>query len=388
MAPSRLLVAAAAAPWRPLRVAAAGADLARSTGVRYAWQRWREEGRRARLGTEPQEAAYRRIWSEAAAALGAELREPEPGRFEVSAGAVTVRLERRRVPIDPDAALSAAFDKPRHYALLRAAGVPVPEHLEYGPATFSRAEEFRAARGQPCVVKPARDTGGGSGVTTGVRSQEDLARATLRAARGTAELLVEPGCPGEVYRVLVLDGEILDVIRRRPPRVIGNGRDTVAELIRSENRRRMAADPLERARLLKVDLDSVIALRDQGLRLSSVPAAGQVVIVKRVTNQNAARDNETVRGPLAEALREELLAAVAATGLRLAGVDVVTPDLTRPLAEAGGAVIEVNGDPALRHHYAVADPGRATRVAIPVLRRALEDAGWREAARRSTPSRS
>jgi cyanophycin synthetase len=92
------------------------------------------------------------------------------------------------------------------------------------------------------------------------------------------------------------------------------------------------------------------------------------VVVKAVTNQNRIEDNETVPlDELAPRLVAEGASAAAAVGLRLAGVDVVTPDLGRPLAEAGGRVIEVNGMPGLNHHYNVADPARAVPVAVPIL---------------------
>jgi D-alanine-D-alanine ligase-like ATP-grasp enzyme len=56
-------------------------------------------------------------------------------------------------------------------------------------------------------------------------------------------------------------------------------------------------------------------------------------------------------------------------------VDVVTPDIGRPLAEAGGTIIEVNGTPGFQYHYQVADRAGATRVAIPILERVLETVG-------------
>jgi cyanophycin synthetase len=68
----------------------------------------------------------------------------------------------------------------------------------------------------------------------------------------------------------------------------------------------------------------------------------------------------------------QISAAVAATGLRLAGADLITTDPTLPLEHTGGAVVEVNGNPGLHHHYQVADPDHATRVCVPVLRRALQ----------------
>ena len=77
----------------------------------------------------------------------------------------------------------------------------------------------------------------------------------------------------------------------------------------------------------------------------------------------------------AQEVIDECAEAVRAVGLRLAGVDVVTPDIGRHLAEAGGTIIEVNGTPRFQYHYQVADPAGATRIAIPILGRVLETVG-------------
>jgi cyanophycin synthetase len=100
------------------------------------------------------------------------------------------------------------------------------------------------------------------------------------------------------------------------------------------------------------------------------------VAVKGSRSQGGARDTETV--PLAEVSQEvvaEAAGAAKSLGLRLAGVDLITPDVGRPLAAAGGAVIEVNGTPGLHYHYLVRDPGSADRVAIPILERMLAERG-------------
>jgi D-alanine-D-alanine ligase-like ATP-grasp enzyme len=82
-------------------------------------------------------------------------------------------------------------------------------------------------------------------------------------------------------------------------------------------------------------------------------------------------DNETFSGELEPELIAEARSAQNAVGLRLSGVDVITTDPTRPLADTGGVITEVNGTPGLHHHYLVADPEGATRVAIPILERLL-----------------
>ena len=89
--------------------------------------------------------------------------------------------------------------------------------------------------------------------------------------------------------------------------------------------------------------------------------------MKSATNTSGGRMCVPVTEPAAREVVEQVRAAAAAVGVRLAGVDVVAPDIGRSLAASDGVVLEVNPIPGLQHHYNVADPEAATKVAIPVL---------------------
>jgi D-alanine-D-alanine ligase-like ATP-grasp enzyme len=102
-----------------------------------------------------------------------------------------------------------------------------------------------------------------------------------------------------------------------------------------------------------------------------VPEAGTEVRVKNVTNQNRFEDNETALDSISDELAAEAVAAASVAELRLAGVDLVTQDARRALANTEGAVIDVNPHPGLWHHYHVRDPSAATDVAAEILRRLL-----------------
>jgi cyanophycin synthetase len=162
----------------------------------------------------------------------------------------------------------------------------------------------------------------------------------------------------------------VDVVRRDVPHVTGDGRSTILELIEHENERRL--DSGRALSTIAVDLDCILTLAVSGRRPSSVPAAGERVQVKSASSENSEDENRTVREHSQEVV-DECAEAVRAVGLRLAGVDLVTPDINRPIAETGGAIIEVNGTPGFQYHYVVADPANATRVAIPVLERIFEE---------------
>jgi D-alanine-D-alanine ligase-like ATP-grasp enzyme len=346
-------------------------DLARSMGVAATARRLRRGGGGV-LDPGVRNAVYAEIWRSAAEQVGADVRELGSGFLEVSRGGPPARVWQQVVPLDDPVTLRLALDKPVVHELLTNASVPVPEHLEWSFSDPAPALAFMERVGGPTVVKAASGTGGGEGTTAGVDTPARLMRARLQAGRFGGRLLIERQVPGPVHRLLFLDGELIDVIRHVPPRLEGDGRATVQELLEAENRRRLGAAGAAGLSLLDVGLDTVFTLERQGLRLDSVVPAGTTVNVQTVTNDNRIEDTETVTEPLDPELVEAARRAATAVGLRLAGVDVITPDTSQPLERTGGVVAEVNGTPGIHHHYHVADAAKATPVAVPILERVLQ----------------
>jgi D-aspartate ligase len=350
---------------------AARLDLVGSVGPGYAWRRLRAERRFSGLGEQVRHDAYERIWREAADAAEARIEGLGPCLFELSRDGVSTRVFEQMVNLDDPVTLKVALDKALVHRLMAAAGLAIPDHVEFDVRDPAPALEFLARAGGPCVVKPAAGTGGGHGTTAGLLRQAELMRARLHAAQGSERLLVERQAMGTVYRLLLLDGELLDIVRSLPGHLTGDGRSTIEELIFAENERRVAAKGAAGLSLLGVNLDMMIALEHARLTLSSIVPAGHTIALGAVTNNNAIDDNETFHGEVSPQLIAAARSAQKAVGLRLAGVDVITTDPARALTETGGVINEVNGTPGLHHHYLVADQERATRVAIPVLERLL-----------------
>jgi cyanophycin synthetase len=346
-------------------------DMLRGVGIRGLAEEHGREVRASRHSLDAARAAqYATAWRCAAAALGAEVEDLGRDFLVVRRGCVSTLVRRHLVMLDHPATLELAGDKPLVHRLLAGIGLPVPEHEEFGTADASRGLDFLGHVGGPCVVKPARATGAGDGVTGGIERPGEVCRALARAARFGSELLIESSAPGSEYRLLFLDGELLDVVRRERPTVVGDGVRSVRALVRDENRRRLAAGPADTARRLRLDLDLELAVRHAGHRLDSVLGPGERLAVKSGVSDNAAGDNETVHG-FAPAVVEEAAAAVSTLRLRLAGVDVVTPDPTKSLTDSGGVILEVNSTPGFHHHIAVREPERASPVVTDVLRTLL-----------------
>ena len=133
------------------------------------------------------------------------------------------------------------------------------------------ARVLHQGAGRPVYVKPGTGSGASWGVTGSIVTESQLLRATLNACRYSDRVQVERAVDGEMYRLLFVDGELLDAIRRRLPTVIGDGRSTIRELVLRENERRTAARGRAGLWLLRIDLDSLFTLARAGLRLDSVP---------------------------------------------------------------------------------------------------------------------
>jgi cyanophycin synthetase len=370
---SRVVRDAALRSGRPGRAAAMAVDLVREVGVAPMWRQWR--ARHTEVGPTPAtyRAMYRRIWEDAARQVGAEVTALGDSVLEIGRGSRRTRVIESRVMLDSAVALEVSEMKPLVHRLVRAVGVPVPEHVEFDWDEPAAARRFLAACGGPCVVKPAYGTRGGEGVTPWVTNPHQLELARTRARRYGHRLLVERQALGTEYRLLFLDGHLLDAIRREPPTVVGDGRSSVADLMAALNRDRTAAPEREGFGAIGTNLDVVLSLTAQGLGLSSVPPAGATVHLAGTANASASRDNHVARGQMGADLVAMAAAAVRVVGLRLAAVELVTAEPAERLA-APAAVLEINGHPGLHYHYQVAEADQAVPVAVPVLERLLEEA--------------
>jgi cyanophycin synthetase len=349
-----------------------GLDLAVAVGVRSLLARRREEAEHA--AQWPERRVNLRIWSEAARACGVPLSELGGGFFELGSGAARARVWLHVTPLDDEVALRLALDKTSTNSLLAAEGLPVPEHVSFSLADPDPALR-RVEAGGVWVVKPAGGTSSGQGTTVGVRSAEELLRASARASRSSESQLLERQVEGDEYRLLLLDGEPLGAVRRSAPSVAGDGVSSVAGLVRAENRRRLDALGEAGLKLITLDLDALLTLAREGAGPRTVPPAGTELRVKTARSQAGRRDSEAVElGAFAEELVEEARRAAATLGLRLAGVDLISSDPGRSLAASGGAIVEVNGTPGLHYHYLVSNPEAAPPVAVPILKRMLEAA--------------
>lgn len=243
-------------------------------------------------------------------------------------------------------AFNMARLKPTAKWLFHELGLPTPHWTEVGAGEDPAPALARI--GFPCVVKPV-DSSLGEGITANIRTAAEY-RAAIALGRSKAErkLLVEAHVPGEDHRLLVVEGRLLAAVRRDPPTVTGDGVQSVRELIAglNETRRRIVA---EGGYLIPVDVDPALLLRlhGEGLGVDSVLTAGRTLALRTVANRSAGGSSADVTKrvhPQVRAWAEQLAITV---GLRVTGIDYVTPDISADPRAVGGGFIEINATPGL-----------------------------------------
>jgi cyanophycin synthetase len=192
------------------------------------------------------------------------------------------RIQAAEIDSTSAIAESIAQDKELTKRLLHAAGVPVP----LGRPVVNPDDAWAAAQeiGLPVVIKP-RDGNQGKGISVNVTTEEGVRAAFVAARACREEVLVERFLPGSDYRLLVVGNKLVAAARREPPLVIGNGKNTVRELVDIVN-----ADPRRgeghATSLTKIRFDdiAIARLKEQGFEANSVPAKGVRVILRNNAN--------------------------------------------------------------------------------------------------------
>ncbi|MGB2880321.1 MAG: cyanophycin synthetase [Rhodoferax sp.] len=273
------------------------------------------------------------------------------------------RIQAAEMDITSAISEAIAQDKELTKKLLAAAGVPVPQ----GRSVSDPEDAWAAACeiGLPVVVKP-KDGNQGKGVTVNITTQEHLVKAFATAKEFREDILVERYMPGNDFRLLVVGDKLVAAARRDPPKVVGDGEHTIAELVAQVN-----LDPRRGSghstSLTKIRIDDIahVCLANQGFKADDIPALGQRVNLRNNANLSTGGSATDVTDDVHPDVAARAVAAAHMVGLDVCGVDVVCDSILRPIEEQGGGVVEVNAAPGLRMHLSPSfGKGRAVGEAI------------------------
>ncbi len=245
---------------------------------------------------------------------------------------------------------------------LNMCGFPTP----MGHTCFLEDEVIEAADklGYPLVIKPVAGHKG-IGVTTGITSLTELKKCFHEIKDGAKEAgvnfdgtIVQQQIYGYDHRILTIGGKYAATLKRIPAYVVGNGKDSIRELIRVENEKLVRLDNA-RSPLAKIRIDQVMHdfLTLMGMTVDSVPADGEEVVLRRVANISAGGVSINVTKdihPKNIEMVENIAKFFHVTAL---GIDVLAKDISRPWNEGDFGIIEINAGPGVFMHLAPAEGG-------------------------------
>ena len=248
----------------------------------------------------------------------------------------------------PLLAENIAQDKDWTRQLLETVGVPVPQ----GRVVVSREDAWAAAQeiGLPVVVKPQFGSQG-NGVSINLHSEQQVLDAFDNANAFNCSVVTESFKEGADYRILVIGSKMVAASLREPAQIIGDGFSTVSQLVALVNKDPRRAES-HAGVLSPIPLDpiSLAVLASQGLALDSIPDKGAKVLIRKNANLSTGGTAKDVTDLVHPQVATLAISAARQLGLDISGVDIITSDISKPLAETNGAVVEVNAGPGLRMH--------------------------------------
>ncbi|MGV4413044.1 cyanophycin synthetase [Chryseobacterium sp. T1] len=261
-------------------------------------------------------------------------------------------------------AVDIACNKELTKKMLGDAAIPVPS----GDLVVDKDGLERVVKriGYPLVLKPL-DGNHGKGSTINVNDFETALVGLEHAQKYSRRVIVEKFITGFDFRILVINHKMVAAARRVPAHVIGDGELTIQELIDKENQDPRRGYGHENVLTeITVDKDTNELLQKLNYTLETIPQKGEIVYLKSTANLSTGGTSIDVTDmihPENVTMAERVSRII---GLDVCGIDIMAENLTQPLKESGGAILEVNAAPGFRMHLAPSE-GLPRNVAAPVV---------------------
>lgn len=216
----------------------------------------------------------------------------------------------------------------------------------------------------PLVIKPIDGTHGND-VLVGIQTREELDEKAANLLKKTDAIIIEEQLQGDDFRVLVVNDAVVDVVCREKISVVGDGKQTIDELIKSRNEKQTKNKDHATH---NIDWE-LIKRESNGLTADDILPRGKRINISNVRNYHNGANIRRVDVSTIHPDNITMLCNVnKAIGLVVAGVDFMTADITKSYRENGGTIIEVNSNPGLDIHVNPKDSRSASMGELVVAR--------------------
>jgi len=214
-----------------------------------------------------------------------------------------------------------------------------------------KAVKFARTHGFPLVVKP-NVSGFSRGSHFPITGFRELLSAIFLAKMWWPVSVVEQYLEGKNYRVVVVREGIMSVIRRYPPFVDGDGRNSISRLVDRENDLRESMDLFPVIHPIPKDRKIRHYLKKRNLTLESVPADGErVQLFNRISLAPGGVIETIDKNSLAEDNRKLFEGILDHFGANILGIDAIfEKGIEQSCRQQKAILLEVNSRPYLKMH--------------------------------------
>jgi D-alanine-D-alanine ligase-like ATP-grasp enzyme len=242
-------------------------------------------------------------------------------------------------------AIINSTDKFLTYEILSLAGLPTPKTFIIDSA--DEANKILEIENYKSVVIKPRKMDRGLGVYTNLKNSNDII-TSFSEAQKYGSVILQEHIEGDDYRLLVVDGKVIGVTQRKPFRVVGSGHQTILELIKEKLLFRSKHPFYKNYNNINAFAPDIsIMLARQNFNLHSVPSKGEVVLLRSNANVSTGGEHEDVTSKCHIDVKNLAIYSAKLVGLDIAGIDYITPDITKSWTESNGYICEINPTPAL-----------------------------------------
>lgn len=274
------------------------------------------------------------------------------------------RIHKSLTPINDSVAMTLATYKNVCNRFLGKNEIPVPKQIS-AERPEDILEFLKEVGHNKIVIKPKRGFGG-AGITILPEDEGEIRDAfklaedkCLKVSGSKKKVIAEEFIAGENYRLLVLGDQVIGAAHRKSAEVTGDGKSAIQVLIDTKN----SSLKSKKRPTIPVDRETFQTLDTQNLSLDSIPSKGQKVKLRFNCNLSTGGSTRECLNEIHQSYKDIAVKASQIIGLKLSGVDIITPDISKP--SDSFAINEINHDPGLRIHY-MPDEGEVTDVALPI----------------------
>jgi len=230
--------------------------------------------------------------------------------------------------------------------ILLEAGIPVPKQKIAD--NFEEAKNF-LNNYKSVVIKPNIGYKG-KAVSLDIINENMLEKAFNYCQLSDNEVIIQEQKLGLTFRVLVINHKFSAAVMVSSPYITGNGINTITELLHdlnSDSDRNKITGTLSQVEL---DEDSLNILNIHEFTPDTILAEGHTLRLKNTANTSLGGASYDVSDKVNDYNKFVCERISHILNLDVAGIDIISPDISLPIYENNGVVIDINAAPDFKIH--------------------------------------